>query len=117
MNIMENNLVNNDDKIERAVEVILTGKFTNFKEFSLQVFPDLGYEIRFVVEQVQVALFADSIDSVNALTNPSVFNPASVKNQFSAITYAKGASVLRMTQYLLGKATFEKGLRTYLQNR
>lgn len=79
--------------------------------------PELGFDIRFIDEQIHVAMFADSIDSAHALTNPNVNSPTTVSNHFSTITYARGASVLRMTQYLLGKDTYDKGLRFYLDER
>lgn len=79
--------------------------------------PELGYDTRFIVEQVHQAMLSDSVDSAHALTNPNVNDPASVSNHFSVITYARGASVIRMTQHLLGNDTFVKGLRRYLNAR
>lgn len=62
-------------------------------------------------------MLSDSVDTAHALTNPAVNSPSSVSAHFSTITYARGASVLRMTQHLLGEQTFVKGLRKYLSNR
>nr|XP_026484279.1 membrane alanyl aminopeptidase-like [Vanessa tameamea] len=93
--------------------------FARFYQYYLthSVAPDLGYDIRFIVEQVHSAMLPDSIDSAHALTNPDVNDPATVSAHFSVITYARGASVLRMTQHLLGEDTFVKGLRRYLDAR
>lgn len=62
-------------------------------------------------------MISDSIDSAHPMTDPSVTDPVSVSNHFSTITYARGASVVRMTQFLLGVDTFVKGLRAYLKER
>ncbi|CAH2070916.1 unnamed protein product, partial [Iphiclides podalirius] len=78
---------------------------------------DLGFDTRFIVEQLQTVMISDSIDSAHALTDPSVNDPASVSAHFSAITYARGAAIIRMTQHLLGDDTFDKGLRFYLLDR
>lgn len=77
----------------------------------------MGFDIRFVVEQVHQAMLSDSVDSAHAMTNPAVNDPTSVSNHFSVITYARGASILRMTQHLLGNDTYTKGLRRYLKDR
>ncbi|XP_073942539.1 putative aminopeptidase-2 [Choristoneura fumiferana] len=93
--------------------------FARFYQYFLteMVRPDLGYSTRFIIEQVHVSMISDSIDSAHALTNPAVTDPVSVSNHFSTITYARGASVVRMTQFLLGVDTFVKGLRAYLKER
>ncbi|CAH4038205.1 unnamed protein product [Pieris brassicae] len=79
--------------------------------------PEMGFNTRFIVEQLRVSMLSDSVDSAHALTNPDVNDPASVSAHFSTITYARGASMLRMTQYLLGDETFVKGLRKFLEAR
>ncbi|GBP46442.1 Membrane alanyl aminopeptidase [Eumeta japonica] len=79
--------------------------------------PDLGFDTRFIVEQVHSALFSDSLDSAHPLTDPTVNDPTSVSAHFSTITYARGAAVLRMTEHLLSRDTFVKGLRIYLKER
>ncbi|KAL0882637.1 hypothetical protein ABMA27_001072 [Loxostege sticticalis] len=93
--------------------------FARFYQYFLtgSVAEDLGYPTRFQVEQFSVAMASDSVDSAHALTNPNVFNPTTVSNHFSTITYARGACILRMTQYLLGQDTYIKGLRRYLAER
>lgn len=77
----------------------------------------MGFKTRFIVEQLQMAMLSDSFSNAHALTNPAVSDPDSVSNHFSTITYAKGASILRMTEHLLGGDTYEKGLREYLKKR
>ncbi|OWR41735.1 aminopeptidase N precursor [Danaus plexippus plexippus] len=93
--------------------------FARFYQYYLthSVAEDLGFDIRFIVEQLQTAMISDSIDSAHALINPDVNDPTSVSNHFSTITYARGASILRMTQHFLGESTYLKGLRKYLRAR
>ncbi|RVE53192.1 hypothetical protein evm_002025 [Chilo suppressalis] len=93
--------------------------FARFYQYYLtaKVAPELDYETRFVSEQFFQAMTADSVDSAHALTNPSVNSPSTVSAHFSAITYARGACILRMTQHLLSEATYVKGLRSYLNDR
>nr|QCI02834.1 aminopeptidase N [Chilo infuscatellus] len=93
--------------------------FARFYQYFLtaKVEPNLGYETRFISEQFFQAMTADSVDSAHALTNPTVNSPSTVSAHFSAITYARGACILRMTQHLLSEATFVKGLRKYLDAR
>nr|AAF07223.1 aminopeptidase N [Manduca sexta] len=93
--------------------------FARFYQYYLTatVDPELGYEIRFIPEQLQVAMFSDSVDSAHALTDTSVNDPVAVSAHFSTITYARGAAILRMTQHLLSYDTFVKGLRQYLRAR
>ncbi|CAK1599082.1 unnamed protein product [Parnassius mnemosyne] len=93
--------------------------FARFYQYYLthSVKPDMGYDIRFIVEQLQSVMLSDSLDSAHALTNPAVNDPSSVSAHFSSITYARGASVIRMTQHLLGDSTFVKALRRYLKER
>ncbi|XP_053604245.1 membrane alanyl aminopeptidase-like [Plodia interpunctella] len=93
--------------------------FARFYQYYLtgSVREELGYSTRFIVEQLQVAMFSDSVDSAHPLTDPSVNDPNSVSGHFSTITYAKGACILRMTQHLLGEETYNNGLRIYLSER
>nr|AEA76302.1 aminopeptidase 8 [Mamestra configurata] len=93
--------------------------FARFYQYFLtaKVEPEMGFETRFITEQVHVSLLSDATTSAHPLTDLGVNNPTSVSNHFSTITYAKGACVLRMTQHLLGNDTYVKGLRSYLQAR
>ncbi|CAH0605717.1 unnamed protein product [Chrysodeixis includens] len=92
--------------------------FARFYQYYLthRVEPKLGYDTRFIVEQLHTSLLSDSSANAHPLTDESVSSPSTVSAHFSTITYAKGASVLRMTQYLLGIETYEKGLRKYLED-
>lgn len=76
----------------------------------------MGFDVRFIVEQLQSVMLSDSLDTAHALTN-DVWDPVTVSAHFSTITYAKGASILRMTEHLLGSSTYLAGLRSYLNER
>ncbi|XP_052740775.1 membrane alanyl aminopeptidase-like [Bicyclus anynana] len=93
--------------------------FARFYQYYLthKVEPDFGYDIRFIPEQVHQAMMSDSVDSAVPMNNPAVNDPSSVSAHFSVITYARGASILRMTQHFLGNDTYTKGLRRYLKAR
>ncbi|CAH0703043.1 unnamed protein product [Spodoptera exigua] len=93
--------------------------FARFYQYYLtdKAEPEMGFPTRFIVEQLQVSLLSDSFASAHPLTNPDVSDKDSVRAHFSTITYAKGASILRMTQHLLGEETYQKGLQAYLKDR
>lgn len=78
---------------------------------------EMGFETRFITEQVHTALLADSAETAHPLTNPNVGSPQSVSAMFSTISYNKGAAIIRMTERLLGTAAHTAGLRLYLRDR
>nr|AAP37953.1 midgut aminopeptidase N3 [Helicoverpa armigera] len=78
---------------------------------------DMGLATRFINEQVHASLLSDSSIDAHPLTNPGVGSPAAVSAMFSTITYNKGASVIRMTEHLLGFEVHRAGLRKYLEDK
>src|SRR5207245_40119 len=44
-----------------------------------------------------------------------VKDPAEIREIFDDISYAKGASILRMLEQFLGESTFRRGIRNYLK--
>lgn len=83
----------------------------------LKVETDMGFETRFIPEQMHTALLADSAESAHPLTNPNVGSPQSVSAMFSTISYNKGAAIIRMTEHLLSTDVHTNGLRLYLNSR
>ncbi|XP_041970737.1 membrane alanyl aminopeptidase-like [Aricia agestis] len=78
----------------------------------------MGFQTRFITEQMHTALLTDSANSPLPLTYPQLTTPASVRaNMFSLITYNKGAAFIRMTEHLLGSSVHRQGLQYYLTNR
>jgi len=62
----------------------------------------------------QAALSLDALKNTHPL-HMSVETPAQIDEAFDAITYQKGASVLRMIENYLGPDTFRRGVNAYLQ--
>nr|QUJ23886.1 aminopeptidase N [Telchin licus licus] len=77
----------------------------------------MGLATRFINEQVHTSLLSDSAANAHPLTNTGVGSPASVSAMFSTITYNKGASVIRMTEHLLGFEVHRRGLINYLTDK
>lgn len=77
----------------------------------------MGFDTRFVVEQVHTALLSDSTTQSHPLTHSDVGSPRAVSAMFSTVTYNKGAAVIRMTEYLLGTEVHRIGLSNYLKDR
>lgn len=73
-------------------------------------------ELQFVVDQVHSAFSADSSKSAHPLSH-DVKTPREIRSIFDTITYAKGASILRMIQKTYGTEVFDKALTDYLKNR
>src|SRR5262249_9823719 len=69
------------------------------------------------VDEAQENQQALALDSLNA-TRPihvDVQTPAQIDEAFDAITYQKGAAVLRMVESYVGADAFRKGVNAYLQ--
>ncbi|XP_048007612.1 membrane alanyl aminopeptidase-like [Leguminivora glycinivorella] len=77
----------------------------------------MGFETRFITEQVHTALLSDSVASAHRLSETGIGDPVQIRTMFSTLSYNKGASVIRMTEHLLGHNVHRAGLRNYLINR
>lgn len=75
----------------------------------------MGFETRFIVEQVHTSLLADSVIGAHPLTHSGIGSPASVSSMFSTISYNKGASIIRQTEHFIGYNVHREGLRNYLR--
>ncbi|GBP46443.1 Membrane alanyl aminopeptidase [Eumeta japonica] len=78
---------------------------------------DMGFETRFIPEQVHTSLLSDSVITAHPLTNPGIGSPSAISNMFSTISYNKGAAIIRMTEHLLGFEVHRRGLHRYLETR
>ncbi|XP_050301778.1 membrane alanyl aminopeptidase-like [Anthonomus grandis grandis] len=80
---------------------------------------DLGLDKTFVIENLQTALEADGADTIPLSNDDANVNSEQEAtdglNKYSKITYAKGASILRMIRYTLGDDVFQKAIQNYLQ--
>lgn len=69
---------------------------------------------QFVVEEVQNVFKVDGLSSSHQISIP-VNNPEEISEIFDHISYAKGASIIRMMSHFLTEPVFKAGLRRYLR--
>ena len=79
------------------------------------LFPDWEMWTQFVNMDTNRALSLDGLKNSHPIEQ-EVKNPAEVSQLFDAISYSKGASVIRMLEQFLGPETFRQGLNRYLTN-
>ena len=77
------------------------------------LFPDWEMWTQFVNMDTNRALSLDGLKNSHPIEQ-EVKNPAEVSQLFDAISYSKGASVIRMLEQFLGPETFRRGLNRYL---
>ena len=78
------------------------------------LFPDWEMWTQFVNMDTNRALSLDGLKNSHPIEQ-EVKNPAEVSQLFDAISYSKGASVLRMLENFLSPDVFQKGLFRYLK--
>ena len=71
---------------------------------------------QFVVEQHQLALGVDALQSSEPMTRPA-FTQSEIGKMGGSITYSKGASIVRMMELTFGSDVFEAALRRYILDR
>ena len=69
---------------------------------------------RFVVEKIFSFMEADSLPTSRPISIEST-NPADIFQLFDAITYDKGATLIRMMSMFLGEDVFQRGIQNYLR--
>ena len=77
--------------------------------------PEWEVWTRFLVEDTNRGLSLDGLKNSHPIEQ-EVNNPAEIGQLFDAISYSKGASILRMLEQFLGEDTFRDGLRRYLRD-
>lgn len=70
----------------------------------------------FVVTELHNVLELDSLESSHPVS-VKVDNPAQIDDIFDRISYAKGASIIRMMDHFLTREVFRSGLYDYLHNK
>ncbi|GAX26976.1 aminopeptidase 2 [Fistulifera solaris] len=78
------------------------------------LFPEWLVWVEFVQGVMGLALSLDSMKSSHPVEVP-VNHPDEITEIFDAISYAKGASIIRMISSYIGMEVFMKGMRLYLQ--
>ena len=79
-----------------------------------KLFPDWEVWTQFVSNDTNRGLSLDGLKSSHPIEQ-AVNNPAEIGELFDAISYSKGASILRMLEDFLQEEFFRKGLRRYLK--
>jgi puromycin-sensitive aminopeptidase len=78
------------------------------------LFPEWDIWTQFLVADHAVALHYDGLEHTHPI-EVEVHDPAEIASVFDAVSYSKGASVIRMLAEYLGEKTFRDGLRLYLK--
>lgn len=78
------------------------------------LFPEWKIWTRFVMSDHANALQLDSLENTHPI-EVEVHHPNQISEIFDAISYDKGASVLRMLMHYIGPEDFQKGLSYYLK--
>ncbi|TRY82201.1 hypothetical protein DNTS_003387 [Danionella cerebrum] len=80
-----------------------------------QAEPDWGMRDVMLINDVYPVMVDDALLSSHPII-VDVSSPAEITSVFDAISYNKGASILRMLEDLLGRDTFRDGCRRYLKS-
>ncbi|KAJ1964057.1 hypothetical protein GGI12_001670 [Dipsacomyces acuminosporus] len=78
------------------------------------IFPSYSAWTNFIIADYQRAMTLDGMSSSHPIQVP-VRDTAEISQIFDAISYSKGASVIRMLSSFIGLDSFFKGLKAYLQ--
>ena len=78
------------------------------------LYPDWQVWTQFISEDVSPGMSLDGLENSHSIES-EVRNPAEVSQLFDAISYSKGASIIRMLEEFLGPEIFQLGLRDYLK--
>ncbi len=77
------------------------------------LFPDWEMWTQFLMADTNSALSLDGLANSHPIEQ-EVRNPAEIGELFDAISYSKGASIIRMLEQFLGPEVFQEGLHQYL---
>ena len=79
------------------------------------IFPEWDVWTNFVVDDTNIALELDGLANSHPIEQ-EVNNPAEIGQLFDAISYSKGASILRMLEAFLSPNIFQKGISLYMKS-
>ena len=77
------------------------------------LFPEWSMWTQFIVDDLNSGLSLDGLENTHPIEQ-EVNDPAQIGQLFDAISYSKGASVLRMLEQFIGPDKFRAGLYKYL---
>ncbi|HEY4526761.1 MAG TPA: M1 family metallopeptidase [Candidatus Paceibacterota bacterium] len=78
------------------------------------IFPEWDIWTQFLVNDHGVALHYDGLKNTHPI-EVDVHHPAEITSVFDAVSYSKGASIIRLIAEYLGEKKFRDGLRHYLK--
>jgi aminopeptidase N len=78
------------------------------------IFPEWAMWNQFVTSDLAAALRLDSLRTSHPIQVP-IKHAEEVEEVFDAISYSKGACVIRMLNAVLGEEAFRKGLQNYMK--
>ncbi len=90
--------------------------FASFMEYLAvdKLFPKWNIWTQFVYTEQAKALSLDGLENTHPIEVP-VHHPGEISEIFDAVSYSKGASVIRMIESYVGERNFQKGLSQYLK--
>lgn len=91
--------------------------FASYMEYFVvdHLFPEWDIWSQFVQVEQSSALDQDALVSTHPI-EVEVHHPKEIVEIFDAVSYSKGASIIRMIAEYLGEETFRNGLREYLKH-
>ncbi|XP_059611776.1 aminopeptidase N-like [Phlebotomus argentipes] len=94
----------------------MTEGFATYFEYYItdEYFPDLHMSDVFVTLFLQRSLYEDSLLSTRPMSTYSFDNIFDIDSVFDGITLRKGPAIIRMLDNVLGKDTFQLGVRNFL---
>lgn len=95
----------------------LNESFASFMELVClsRLHPEWRQEEMFIFEDLSSGMQLDSLLSTHPISS-EIKTPEEAHQIFDAISYSKGASILRMIQDFLGEEAFRKGVSEYLKS-
>lgn len=102
--------------MEWWTDLWLNEGFASYMEYHAvdHLFPKWDIWTQFVNDDFGSALNLDSLYNTHPI-EVEVHHPAEIDEIFDAVSYSKGASVIRMLATYLGEKDFKQGLRDYLK--
>ncbi len=77
------------------------------------LYPEWNMWTQFVYQDTGAGLNLDGLKNSHPI-EARVQNPSEIRELFDAISYSKGASIIRMLEHFLGAEVFRNGLHSYL---
>ena len=78
------------------------------------LFPEWNMWTQFIYTDYNSGLSLDGLENSHPIVQ-AVNNPSEINQLFDAISYSKGASIIRMLETYVGEDKFRDGLRQYMQ--